>query len=352
MATARPFAYNTGTGITGTTQVGNLAVGYPTAGFIATGLEWWMGADEDLGYVIAAPVPGDTQPTPITGVSGSVGFYRSVTKTDASFLSLSNVVAKLSGGGPFASASAAKTWLNTNGYWTSWISSVSASGLIANWDIQNPSSYSGTGTTITGLTGGINGTITGVVTYTAGSPNYLTVEGSASEYINSSASLNSSLSPATTGTAISVFVWVYPTSNGVILSEQGSTPPDSGWYDSQIEMVSGTMKFRVWALASPYISSSVSTPLNAWYYAGFTYSGTSLTAYVNGATAGSATISRDSPGNNGYQLYYNLGYPTSTNMGSGAGSTFRFGALHVYNTKLTAAEVIQNYNSTKSSYGL
>jgi hypothetical protein len=63
MATARPFAYNTGAGITGTDQVGSLAVGTPTEGFSATGLEWWNGPDEDLGYVIAQSVPGDTQPT-------------------------------------------------------------------------------------------------------------------------------------------------------------------------------------------------------------------------------------------------------------------------------------------------
>jgi hypothetical protein len=52
MATARPFAYNTGAGITGTVQVGALAVGTPTDGFATTGLEWWNGPDEDLGYVL------------------------------------------------------------------------------------------------------------------------------------------------------------------------------------------------------------------------------------------------------------------------------------------------------------
>jgi hypothetical protein len=65
MATARPFAYNTGTGITGTTQIGFLAVGYPGEGAPTTGLEWWNGPDEDLGYVIAQSVPNDSQPTPV-----------------------------------------------------------------------------------------------------------------------------------------------------------------------------------------------------------------------------------------------------------------------------------------------
>ena len=118
MATARPFAYNIGPGITGTGPVGFLAVGTPTYGFAATGLEWWNGPDEDLGYVIAESVPGDTQPTPVPGVSASVGFFRSAALTDPSFISIANAVAGPSG--PFASGSAAKTWLNANGYWTSY----------------------------------------------------------------------------------------------------------------------------------------------------------------------------------------------------------------------------------------
>ena len=65
MATTRPFAYNPGSAIPGTEQVGSIAYGLPTAGFVSTGLEWWNGPDEDLGYVIAQPVSGNTQPTPV-----------------------------------------------------------------------------------------------------------------------------------------------------------------------------------------------------------------------------------------------------------------------------------------------
>jgi hypothetical protein len=126
MATARPFAYNIGPGITGTDQVGFLAVGTPTYGFAATGLEWWNGPDEDPGYVIAQSVPGDTQPTEIPGVSASVGFFRSAALTDPSFISIANAVAGPSG--PFASGSAAKTWLNANGYWTSYAGATGGTG--------------------------------------------------------------------------------------------------------------------------------------------------------------------------------------------------------------------------------
>lgn len=118
MATSRPFAFNTGSTITGTEQVGSLSIGTPTAGFSATGLQWWNGPDEDLGYVIAQSVSANTQPSPVTGVTASVGFFRSTLLTEASFIQIAQVV---SINQTFASGSAAKTWLNSNGYWTSFV---------------------------------------------------------------------------------------------------------------------------------------------------------------------------------------------------------------------------------------
>jgi hypothetical protein len=126
MATSRPFAYNTGSTITGTEQVGSIAIGYPTSGFTSTGLRWWMGPDEDLGYVIAHTVPSGTQPNPV-GVPAYIGFWRTPSKTDNNFISLSQYVSSFTGTPQtFASASAAKTWLNSAGYWTSWDLSYTA----------------------------------------------------------------------------------------------------------------------------------------------------------------------------------------------------------------------------------
>lgn len=116
MATARPFAYNTGATIAGTTQVGNLAVGYPTAGFLSTGLQWWNGPDEDLGYVIAVPVPSGTQPNPLN-ISAYVGFYRSNGLTDQAFINAVNSAFSQN----LASTSACLTYLSNNGYWTSYV---------------------------------------------------------------------------------------------------------------------------------------------------------------------------------------------------------------------------------------
>jgi hypothetical protein len=130
MPTARPFAYNPGaTGpIPGTEQIGDLAIGSPTEGFALTGLDWFNGPDEEPGYVIAQSVPDNSQPTPIDGVTASVGFFRSGEKTSQSFVNLSNIIASLSGGGPFVSGAEAKEWLNDNGYWTSFSEFIVSSG--------------------------------------------------------------------------------------------------------------------------------------------------------------------------------------------------------------------------------
>jgi len=66
MATSRAFAYNVGAPISGTEQVGDLAVGTPDVGFEYSGLQFWNGPDEELGYVIAKPVPFNNQLTPLT----------------------------------------------------------------------------------------------------------------------------------------------------------------------------------------------------------------------------------------------------------------------------------------------
>jgi hypothetical protein len=123
---SRAFAYNTGSSINGTEQLGNLAIQTTFQDYSSDpgSVKWWNGPDEDLGYIIAESVPGNNQPTPVSGVLASVGFFRSDALTDPSFIGIANVVAGPSG--PFASAANAKTWLNSNGYWTSYGDGVQA----------------------------------------------------------------------------------------------------------------------------------------------------------------------------------------------------------------------------------
>ena len=229
-----------------------------------------------------------------------------------------------------------------------------SSGLILNYNINDASSYPGSGTTVTDLTGSSNATLYNSPTYSSSGGGYLTFNGS-NQYLGLNTSLNSKLSPVNTSTVISIFVWAYPMDNGVIVQEIGQTTPNTNWHDSQIEMVAGTLKFSVWSGNVQNLSSTIPTPLNAWYYMGFTFSGTVLTGYVNGSSAvTSGTINRQTPFNNGggIGLFYAVAAADSTSLGDGTAANMRFGGMQVYNTALNASDVLQNYNAQKSRFGL
>ena len=63
----KEFAYNTGSPIYGTDQIGDLAVGTPNGDYSYTNNpQFWGGADETTSYIISASVPGNDQPTFVT----------------------------------------------------------------------------------------------------------------------------------------------------------------------------------------------------------------------------------------------------------------------------------------------
>ena len=118
MPTTRLFAYNSGTTISGTLQVGDIAVGVSTSlnySQNAGGVRWWNGPDEDLGYVIAHTTPSGTQPNP-DNVPAYIGFWRTTSKTENSLVSLTNSLF----GTSYTTGGQCKTYLNDNGYWTSY----------------------------------------------------------------------------------------------------------------------------------------------------------------------------------------------------------------------------------------
>ena len=118
MATNRSFAYNSGSPVPGTTQVGFIAAGLSGPIKYNSEIAWWPGPDEDLGYVICHTSGARTAAQGTISVpSPTIGFWRSALKTDVSFLSLCNGLFNQG----FVNAGTALTWLNANGYWTSYI---------------------------------------------------------------------------------------------------------------------------------------------------------------------------------------------------------------------------------------
>jgi hypothetical protein len=230
------------------------------------------------------------------------------------------------------------------------VGGFTSNGLILRYEISDRDSYSGE-TTVTDLIGNSNATLTNGPTYSING--YINFDG-ANDYLLTNTSLNSKLSPANTSSVISHFIWIYPTDNGVIVSEQGNPPLNSGWHDSQIEIVAGNLKFGLWILPGSVssLNSSIPTPFYNWYYVGLTYDGTTMRGYVNGQLAGTKNLSRATPYNNGggVGLNYAIAAADNTSLGDGSPAKMKLGAFHVYNKALSNQEIVSNYNYTKSNY--
>jgi hypothetical protein len=220
------------------------------------------------------------------------------------------------------------------------------------YDITNQNSYPGSGTVVTDILKNSNANLVNTPTFSAFTSGSLFFDG-INEYLMTSTNLSSKFlgSSPNKSEITSIFMWVYPMDNGVILSEQGLTTLNAGWHDSQIEMVSGSMKFGMWNGAGvTSVTSSIATPFNNWYYVGMTYNGTTLTSYVDGSNAGSVTFNREAPYNNGSNLHYAIAAEDSTSMGDGSYAKMYLGRFEVYNYALTQSQILYNYNLTKDLY--
>jgi hypothetical protein len=211
-------------------------------------------------------------------------------------------------------------------------------------DIGDPASYSGSGTSVVDLAGGSNALLVNGPSYSSG---YLTFNGSNQHLMTST-----SLAPRVTTDVTTLVMWAYPRDNGVLLSERGEASLSSGWHNSTMEMVAGTMKFGMWQSTgfSPIITSSVSTPLNAWHNFSLVYDGAKMTAYVNGAQAGEVTFARLNPVEGGAGIFYAIAGPDTTSMGDGTYASMRLGQFLVYNRALSSREIVRNYTASRPRF--
>jgi hypothetical protein len=222
-----------------------------------------------------------------------------------------------------------------------WTELPVTNGLQSDYDVASYTS----GTSLVDIKGGVNATLTNSPTYTGTSGKYLTFNG-VNQY-----GMTGNLSSKVPGVTTSLMVWIYPTGNGVIVTELGQGTTTSGWHNSQIEITGGnTLRVGVWN--NNIISLSTSITLNTWNLVGFTYNGTTLKGYKNGVSFGSLVTPRQSPVLYGNGLYYGIGLSDATNMGSGAYGSFRLGDFQVFDRGITDDEVNRIYNLYAYRYGI
>ena len=354
MATLTPVGYNTGSTISGTEQIGDLAIGTSDQDYGAQpgGVTFWMTPDQDLGYVIAKPVPSGNQPNQLS-VPAYVGFNRSDALTDNSFVSLSQIIA----GQTFASASAAKIWLNSNGYWTSWVSSGPT--LLADLDAANSSSYPGTGTDWFDLVGSNDGVLnagSGTITYGTTNGGEFTLNGGTNTRIEFADNADISLSTTTTKT---YSIWINASRVGfvsfsdTIMSKQSGNPAGDGFWvginssnqlygrvtsdgGSTNKFISGvgeTISTGTWYMITLIVKVSPDPD--------------TFKLFINTTEVGS-TSGGGSSVNDANDLYLGNYQTGLQNVRSFQG---KIGELYVYEGDFTSSDVTTLFNNTKTRFG-
>lgn len=226
-------------------------------------------------------------------------------------------------------------------------------------------SYTGTGTTLTDLSGnGRDAVISGSPSYTPmigpvpPTPEiggYFTFDGT-NDYIASPNVYNLGNANHT------VEIWLRPSAVNVNLwSDTGSTSPNTGYHAAGGQLMS-VGPFQQY-LTSVYVQSTgvqrvvaaAGTFTNNWQQVVRTYNGSTLTGYVNGAAGSPATYTWYKPWQQTANTWHMLfGANETTTYGGSTANYFsgRIGVIRFYNRALTATEVLQNYDATKTQYGL
>ena len=214
-------------------------------------------------------------------------------------------------------------------------------GLVLTLDAADKNSYPGTGTTWNDLTrNGYNGTFINSPTFSNTNSGNISFNGT-NQYVSITQTLSVPLT-------ISGFIKYIDQAKALNTFMNGQPHPTlaislnrNGAGNLQVYIGNGSS----W-LSTPSINSSSTISVNTWYNITFTCNGTVSTLYLNGVSVGtSANIP------SGFGSYFYLGHLTD-NASNSEYLKGNIASTVIYNRALTAVEVLQNYNATKTRFGL
>ena len=214
-------------------------------------------------------------------------------------------------------------------------------GLTLFLDASNIRSYPGSGTTWSDLSGnGNTGTLTNGPTFSAGNLGSIVFDGT-NDYVGSFPTQISGVGSKT----ICAFIYPTTTSRAGICGTRSVN--GDGWVFTINRTTSGNLSyFHTNTVTEIQVAAGIVT--NTWTQVCVTYSTTSTTIilYKNGYQVGTSFTTAVPPASSAFNGVigdeeYTFGVPFKGNMSS----------VQIYNRALTAVEILQNYNATKSRFG-
>jgi hypothetical protein len=210
---------------------------------------------------------------------------------------------------------------------------IVTNGLIFNLDAANKDSYPGTGTAWYDLSGNnYNGTLVNGPTFlpnqNGGIFNF--------DYVDDYVSIGNNLGSPSTFT---LSAWVRSSNISQPQNIFNGNPPFF------LRITSSTIRCAVYTGTWIFVNGSITLSSNTWYNLVLTYDQSTVKGYVNGVL----DVNSVKTGTPIYGALNTLGFTTG---GEDAPSVTNIAVAQVYNRALSATEIAQNYNATKTRFGL
>jgi len=226
---------------------------------------------------------------------------------------------------------------------------IITSGLVLHLDAAQKRSYSGTGTVWTDLSGnGNNGTLVNSPTFNSANGGSIVFDGT-NDYVE--VPYNSSLAPTT---AISFGCVAYLANWNSSGLKKLVSKTESGGYSMAINLPVSKLSGYVFAGGAYLINTyDLSLISSGWHIIMNTFDGRYFKMYLDAVNV--STVDVGSILTIGYSVNNSLiigAEAGSSNLAAGDYFNGNISTVQIYNRALSAAEVLQNYNATKSRFGL
>jgi hypothetical protein len=205
-------------------------------------------------------------------------------------------------------------------------------GLVFSVDAADKTSYSGTGTAWNDLVGSNNGVLTNGPTFSTDGKGSIVFDGT-NDYVSTSLSSTSN-APYTINIVFKIQTFT-STDMRLLGAISGSS--------DQLTVGWDTNTFKLW-LDNTWNNTSFVSSTNTTYFLSLVHQGTDNTVYVNGIYNSIIT--------NKTSYFNNLGFGNTFILSYGTFFSGNIYLTQLYNRALSGQEIFQNYNNTKSRFGL